>query len=117
MLNNTPTRWFSKRQKTAETSTYGSELVAARIAIELVIDIRFMLRPLGVELEGPLLMLGDNMSVVLNTSLPSCVLKKKHNTIDYHRVHEAIAAKVMRFTHMRSEKYASDISNGRSFTW
>jgi hypothetical protein len=25
MLNNTPIRWVSKRQKTVETSTYGSE--------------------------------------------------------------------------------------------
>jgi hypothetical protein len=33
MLNNTPIRWISKRQKTLETSTYGSELVASRIAI------------------------------------------------------------------------------------
>jgi hypothetical protein len=28
MLNNTPIRWVSKRQKTVETSTYGSELLA-----------------------------------------------------------------------------------------
>jgi hypothetical protein len=35
MLNNTPIRWISKRQKTVETSTYGSELVASRISTEL----------------------------------------------------------------------------------
>jgi hypothetical protein len=29
MLNNTSIRWVSKRQKTVETSTYGSELVAS----------------------------------------------------------------------------------------
>jgi hypothetical protein len=45
-----------------------------------------MLRLLGVDLEGPTLMLSDNMSVVLNTSVPSSVLKKKHNAIAYHRV-------------------------------
>jgi hypothetical protein len=28
MQNNTPIRWVSKRQKTVDTSTYGSELVA-----------------------------------------------------------------------------------------
>ncbi len=109
MLNNTPVRWVSKRQKTVETSTYGSELVASRIATELIIEIRFMLRSLGVDLEGPALMLGDNMSVVLNTSVPSSVLKKKHNAIAYHRVREAIAAKVLRFAYLRSEENASDI--------
>jgi hypothetical protein len=35
MLNNTPIRWISKRQKTVETST-GSELVASRIATNLI---------------------------------------------------------------------------------
>jgi hypothetical protein len=34
ILNNTPVRWVSKRKKTVETSTYGSELVASRIATE-----------------------------------------------------------------------------------
>jgi hypothetical protein len=31
MLNNTPMRWLSNHQKTLETSTYGSELVASKI--------------------------------------------------------------------------------------
>jgi hypothetical protein len=32
MLNNTSIEWISKRQKTVETSTYGSESVASRIS-------------------------------------------------------------------------------------
>jgi hypothetical protein len=104
MLVNTPIRWVSKRQKTVETSTNGSELVEARRATELIIEIRIMLRSLGVELEGATLMLCDNMSVVLNTSVPSSVLKKKHNAIAYHREREVIAAKVMRFAYIKSER-------------
>jgi hypothetical protein len=49
MLNNTPIRWVSKHQKTVETSTYGSGLVASRIATELILEVRFMLRSLGVD--------------------------------------------------------------------
>jgi hypothetical protein len=33
ILNNMPIRWISKRQKTVETSNYGSELVASRSVI------------------------------------------------------------------------------------
>jgi hypothetical protein len=109
MLNNTPIRWISKRQKTVETSTYGSELVASRIATELILEIRCMLRSLGVAFDGPELMLGDNMSVVLNTNLPLSVLKKKHHAIAYHRVREAIAARIMRFTYIKSEKNVGDV--------
>jgi hypothetical protein len=68
-----------------------------------------MLRSLDVELGGPSLMLGDNMSVLLNTSVPSSVLKKKHNAIANHRVREANAAKVMRFTDVKSDENVSDI--------
>jgi hypothetical protein len=34
--------------------------------------------------DGPTLMLGNNMSVVINTSVPSSVLKKKYNAVAYH---------------------------------
>ena len=37
-VNNTPVKWVSKRQKTVKTSTYGSELVAARIATKLILE-------------------------------------------------------------------------------
>ena len=40
LLNNTPISWYSKRQKTVESSTYGSELVASRIAVETLISLR-----------------------------------------------------------------------------
>jgi hypothetical protein len=46
MLNNTTIRWISKLQKTVETSTHRSELVASRIASELILEIRFMTRSL-----------------------------------------------------------------------
>jgi hypothetical protein len=41
MLNNTPVRWVSKHQKTVETSIYGSELLAARIATELIYRVNY----------------------------------------------------------------------------
>jgi hypothetical protein len=66
-----------------ETSTYGSELVASRIATEteLILEIRYMLRSLGVAFDGLALILEDDMSVFLSTKVPSSVLKKKHYAI------------------------------------
>ena len=46
-----------------ETSTYGSELVAGKQAIELILKYRYMLRMMGVNLEISALLLGDNNSV------------------------------------------------------
>jgi hypothetical protein len=61
MLNNKPIKRISNCQKTVETSTYGSELVVSRIATELILEVRYMLRSLELALDGPALMLGDIM--------------------------------------------------------
>jgi hypothetical protein len=68
-----------------------------------------MLRSLGVALDGPSLLLGDSMSAFLNTTVPSSVLKKKHDAITYHCVSEAIAARMMRFAYIKSEENVSDV--------
>jgi len=107
-INNTPIKWISKRQRTVETSTYGSEMVAARIACELVLETRYCLRMLGIPVDGPALMLGDNLSVVVSTTVPSSTLKKKHQAICYHRICECVAARVVRFVHVGSKENLSD---------
>ena len=51
-----------------------------------------MVYTLGVPVDGPALMLSDDMSVVLDTTVPISVLKTKHLGIGFHRVREAIDA-------------------------
>ena len=104
-----PVRWLSKRQTTVETLTYGSELIAACIAVELILEIRYALQMLGVPINEPALLLCDNKSVVLNTTLPSSVLKKKHCAICYHQVHEACAGGIICFVHISSEENIADL--------
>ena len=57
-LNNTPVKWISQRQKTVETSTHGSDLVSARVTVELILEYHNTFRMMGVEPDGPGLMLG-----------------------------------------------------------
>ena len=47
--------------------------------------------------------------MVLNTSLPSSSLKKKHNAIAYHRAREAVAAKVVKVQHISGKENVADI--------
>ena len=108
-INKTPVKWYCKRQNTVETSTYGSELVAARIAVEMILEFRYKLRMMGVKVEGPSVLLVDNESVVKNTSLPSSTLKKKHNAIAYHKVREAVAAGIVKVAHISTTDNMADI--------
>lgn len=104
MLNKTPIEWYSKRQATVETATYGSEFVAARIATEQIMDLRYTLRMFGAPIDGPSWMFGDNLSVVLQSNVPSSSIKKRHNALAYHRVREAVAAGILNFVHINSKE-------------
>ena len=109
LINNTPLQWLSKRQPTVEVSTYGSELIATRIAVDMILEVRYKLRMLGVPLKKASLLVGDNMSVVLNTTIPSSPLKKKHLGCAYHRVRETIAAGIIEYGHVESKENIADI--------
>lgn len=91
-LNNAPIYWFSKKQGSCETSTFGSEFVAMKQATEYVRGLRYKLRMLGIPVEDPAFVFGDNQSVLANTSNPASTLKKKSNAICYHFVREGCAA-------------------------
>jgi hypothetical protein len=108
-VNKTPVKWYSKRQNTVESSTYGSELVAARIAAEMIIDFRGRLRLLGIEVTGPSVLLIDNQSVVANMTLPSGSLKKKHNSIAFHKVRFLVSAGVIMVAHVRGNYNVADV--------
>jgi hypothetical protein len=80
-FNSPAIRWFSKMQKTVETSTYGSELVATRIATDIAMEFRYNIRMMGFALDGPENMFGDNQYVILNTTIPSSQLKKENSRL------------------------------------
>ena len=90
--NMAPIQWLSKRQNTVESSTFGSEFVALRTAVEMMDGIRYKLKMFGVPLEGETRILCDNQSVIKNGSFPESVLKKKHCSVAYHVVREHIAS-------------------------
>ena len=64
--------------------------------MELVEGLRFKLRSFGVEIDGATSMYCDNEAVVKNTSAPESTLKKKHASVNFHRIREAVAAETIR---------------------
>ena len=109
LLNQTPSSWFSSRQGQVETATYGSEFMAARQAVEQIIDIRYTLRMFGVPLDGPAWLLGDNQAVINSTTIPHSSLSKRWNALSYHRCCEAVAAGIVRFEFLPGRENPSDI--------
>ena len=108
-LNKTPVDWFSKKQATVETATYGSEFVAGRTATDQTVDIRLSLRYLGVPILGSSIGFGDNKSQVDSSSIPDGRLHRRHTMLAYHRVREASAAGIIQFYHVEGAINAADI--------
>ena len=94
-LNSAPIIWWSKRQNTVESSTFSSEFVALRIASELIISLRYKLQMFGIPILGTATVFCDNEAVYKNVSFSESTLKKKHNSICFHRVCECVAAEIL----------------------
>ena len=109
LVNKTPIVWYSKKQNTVETATYGSEFVAARTCTEQGIDLRTTLHYLGVPIRTRTYMFGDNESVVNSSSLPHAKLHNRHTVLSFHRVQEAIASGIIEFHYLKSEKNVADL--------
>jgi hypothetical protein len=52
-VQNTPIIWYSKRQNTVESSTFGSEFIAMKTAVEQVEALQYKLRMMGIAIDGP----------------------------------------------------------------
>jgi hypothetical protein len=108
-VNKAPILWYSKRQNTVETSTFGSEFCAMKTAIDMIEGLRYKLRMMGIPLIGPTSVFCDNESVVKNSTAPESQLKKRHNAIAYHRAREAQAAKIIRIAWESGDTQIADL--------
>ena len=108
-LNQTPIDWFTKKQPTVETATYGSEFTAAKTAIQQIAALRITLQYLGVPIESTAYLFGDNESVVKSSTVPHSQLSKRHHALAYHFTREAIASGMVTFHHIPSTINPADI--------
>jgi hypothetical protein len=109
MINNTPLDWYSKKQATVVTATYGSEFVAARICVEQIVDLQNIICYLGDPIRSKSYMLGDNKSVVDSSMQVYAKLHKRHNMLLFHRVREAIASGMIGFYFIPGDMNPADI--------
>ena len=64
---------------------------------------------MGVPIAGPSYAYGENKFVIHNTLNPASVLKNKSNSICYHFVREAVAAKECITSHIQTLQNLSDL--------
>ena len=83
--------------------------MAMRQGTEQVMELCYMLRMLGVPVDKPSWMFGDNMSVVISGTLPSSTLKKRWNALSYQQVREAVALGIINVIHLPGNENPADV--------
>ena len=61
-------------------------------AMDILEGLIYKLRMIGIPVEGEARVMCDNMAAVKSGSNPDARLQKKHNSIAFHRIREAVAA-------------------------
>jgi hypothetical protein len=108
-VNQTPMDWFSKKQGTVETATYGSEFVAGRTCVEQTMDFRTTFRYLGVPIVSTSYTFGDNESMIKSSTRFDAKLSKRHVALSFHRVREAMASGMINLCHVKSKHNPADM--------
>jgi hypothetical protein len=109
-MNKMPIDWYSKKQATVETATYGSEFIAAQTCINQVIK-QPPTDPLlpGGSLSVMLVTSSVTTKLLCSLSQPHAKLHERHNALSFHWVQEAITSKYIIMTHMPSADSPADI--------
>ena len=109
-VNSAPIKWFSKKQKTLETSAFSAEYIALRACVEDVESIRFKLRMFGIPIyKGHATnIFCDNQAVVKNNISVDSTLSKKHSSCAYHFTRWCVAAGVISLGWIESKLNLAD---------
>ena len=108
-LNSALVCWWSKKQNSVESSSFGSEFVAMKQCCEYLRGLRCQLRMMGVPVEGPACVYGDNQSVLANATIPDSTLKKKSQSIACHFVREGAARDEWRTAYVNTNENEADL--------
>ena len=76
---------------------------------EYLRGLRYKLQMMGIPVEGPAYVLGDNNSVLCNSSTLQSTLKKKSQSIAYHFVREGSACDEWRMAYVNTHDNESDL--------
>ena len=80
-INSNPIFWWSKKQTSIESSSFGSVFIAMKQCCKYLHGLRYKLRMMGIPCEHLSYIYGDNQLVLANTAIPDSALKKKTQSI------------------------------------
>ena len=86
-----------------------SELCAIKVAMEYVRGLRFKLRMMGIPVDEPAFVFGNNQSVIANTANPASMLRKKSNSVVFHHCQDDLAGDAWRTAYVNTHDNAANL--------
>ena len=108
-LNCSLVHWWSKKQTSIESSSFGAEFIAMKQCCKYLCGLRYKLCMIGIPCDQPSHIYGDNLSVLANTTMPDSTLKKKSQSITYHFVREGSAHGEWRTAYVNTHDNEADL--------
>ena len=90
-LNCLLVHWWSKKQASIKSSSFGAEFIVMKQCCEYLRGLRYKLCMMGILCDQPSHIYGDDQSDLANKMMPDSMLKKKSKSIVYHFVHKGSA--------------------------
>ena len=84
-------------------------MVAMKQACEFVRVLRYKLRMMGIPVDEPSFMFGDNQYVLDNNVNPGSTIKKKYQLIWFHLIHEGCARDEWHTAYVETWKNIADL--------
>jgi hypothetical protein len=109
MMNGGPVCWKSKQQDTVATSTCEAELIAANVGAREALWFRKLLPELGVDLQGPIVVKGDNECCITLTKHPVLSAKSKHIRQKHFFAREVSDLNEVKFSYVHTSLNLADI--------
>ena len=83
--------WYSKKQTSVESSSFGSEFCVMKQCCKYLCGLKYKLQMMDILVIDPAYISSDNQSVLANMTMPESQLKKKSQSIAYYFVQEGVA--------------------------
>ena len=99
----------SKHQKCIATSTFSSEFLALKTAVEEAHSLSLLMQSIGVPLKGPINIHCDSASVLQSAGNPGNKLKRKYVSIAFNFVRESIATNVIKLWKIDGKLNPADV--------
>ena len=95
-VNKAPITFYSKRQNSVKTFTFGSDFTEMKQSIDLLNVLWYKLRMFSIPIGVPEIVYRDNDAVYKNVAVPSSVISKNMHSISCHFWREAVATGMVR---------------------